>query len=81
MWNKFAQPHSGRQAAVSQPGLDHPRSRFGHSLPLSSLATNYQRARRLLFGLWRIVKAMLEQNRLNQAVDAAMLNDRISHFI
>ena len=26
-----------------------------------------------MFSLWRIVKAMLEQKRLNQAVDAAML--------
>jgi hypothetical protein len=34
-----------------------------------------QRARKFLFSLGRIVKAMLEQKRLNQAVDAAMLND------
>jgi hypothetical protein len=33
----------------------------------------YQRARRLLFSLRRIVKAMLEQMRLNQTDDGAIV--------
>jgi hypothetical protein len=35
-----------------------------------------QRAPKLLFSLWRIVKAMLEQKCLNQAVDGAIVELR-----